>query len=801
MKRSAALITVVMALSVGCTFGPQETGRFDVRTAVGVTVVDESRRVVQGARFEWPGGSATADDDGRFTVEISSPIAGVVTAAGMLPEPLAISPRDREMALTLLARSGSNGTRTTLHFGGDVMLGRRYQAPTRDGTAVAQDAASARDVVADLAPISRAADVTIVNAETVVGSLPADEAYPGKRFLLQSPPIVTDMLDELGVDLVTLGNNHAYDWRDPGVRTTIDAFDGAGMPHTGAGFTAEEALQGALIDAGARRLGIVSVTTVNGSFVNDQLPLTSDEVPGDLPPDEAWQYEQRSFEFGTDGAPGHFPPAERRAGDAWQAYLRIEDQLAPERAAALWAALTADDAYPELQDWIARRGHGGAAGYDREAVAEEIGALRDAGADLVVVQFHGGFQFAEVKSSFIRRISHRAIDAGADMVVSHHPHVLQGLEWYRGSLIAYSLGNLVFDQDFLSTFPSMMLRVVVDSAGVVDVRVIPVMLVDYRPVPVAGDAAERIVRLVNTRSTLPAESERITGFEVDSVLVDDGIDGVEPAWVDFERNTGRVGRVPASSTSTLSAGPQASARLPPCLSVRADELPAGVEYGIDLFDWGGFDDVTADGQRGVPMHWVTPNDPDAWAVVQGESSDPTDDALRLLTNANRRVSARFVARATIAAHRLYDGEDDQPIDRPPSYTLELSARRERGEAASARIDVFHVDDTDPTSEPESTKLRTTDIPFSVSDEGGWERITLDLDDALFAPVDELTADAVMVTLSVDAAFRGEFTFDNVRLMEWRAAPLTQYPIWAEIDALRASEFGSVTVMTAGCDSV
>ena len=94
-------------------------------------------------------------------------------------------------------------------------------------------------------------------------------------------------------------------------------------------------------------------------------------------------------------------------------------------------------------------------------MAAEIQRLRDDGAEVVVAQFHGGFQFAEVKSSFLRRISQAAIDAGADMVVSHHPHVLQGVEWYRGHLIAYSLGNLVFDQDFLATFPSAILRVVV----------------------------------------------------------------------------------------------------------------------------------------------------------------------------------------------------------------------------------------------------------------------------------------------------------------------------------------------------
>ncbi len=250
------------------------------------------------------------------------------------------------------------------------MLGRRYQAPDRVGTAVADREAGARDVVSDLATISAVADATIVNAETVIGELPEEAAYPGKRFLIQSPPIITSALDELGVDLVTLGNNHAFDWRDAGVRSTLEVLDDAGMPHTGAGLTASDAIRGAVIAAGSRRLGIVSVTTVNGDFVNDNLPGSDEPVPVDLSEDEAWQYERRVFGFGQPGQPHWLESAERTPKVAWEEYERLEPDLSFEHAAELWAALTADTAYPELQDWVARRGHGGAAAYDRVAVGD-----------------------------------------------------------------------------------------------------------------------------------------------------------------------------------------------------------------------------------------------------------------------------------------------------------------------------------------------------------------------------------------------------------------------------------------------
>ena len=309
-----------------------------------------------------------------------------------------------------------------------------------------------------------------------------------------------------------------------------------------------------LVDAAGTSIGVVSMTTVNGDFVNDQLPTAEDPIPADLPPAEAWQYQPRVVSHGSEGAAGYLAPASRRAGDAWAEFERLAPSLTDEGQAELWAAITAPAAYPELQDWVARRGHGGAAPYSARAMATEIERLRGAGADIVVAQFHGGFQFAEVKSTFLRRISEAAIDAGADMVISHHPHVLQGVEWYRGHLIAYSLGNLVFDQDFLATFPSAILRVVVAGDEVVEARFLPVMIDDYRPVAVTGEVAERIVRLLDARSAAPAESERIEALQVGGVLVETQPPGTERATVRFERNSGvveseRARRSPPMSSS------------------------------------------------------------------------------------------------------------------------------------------------------------------------------------------------------------------------------------------------------------
>ena len=80
----------------------------------------------------------------------------------------------------------------------------------------------------------------------------------------------------------------------------------------------------------------------------------------------------------------------------------------------------------------------------KQQVKENIAALKEAGAELIIVNFHWGIEREYVPNDTQKTLAHLAVDEGADLVIGHHPHVLQGIEKYKGKYIAYSLGNFCF---------------------------------------------------------------------------------------------------------------------------------------------------------------------------------------------------------------------------------------------------------------------------------------------------------------------------------------------------------------------
>lgn len=803
---SAAGIAVFTA---SCAYGPQTEPRNETEPAVvDIAVRNERGEPVPGAQILIGDDLVLADENGNAEVGITGPVVARVSATDSLVEPVVIDPTDELATVHLWDRRGDDGAeRISMHFGGDVMLGRRYLDPEANGAHV-DDPESARAVVDDLAPLSTAADWTVVNLESVIGELPEDHALTAKRFLLQSTPFITETLDEMGVDLVTLGNNHAYDWGEVGLDATLDILDDAEIDHVGAGPSRADAIRGSLSDVGGHTIGTISFTTVNGSFVNDQLPDEDTIADPDLPESEAWQYDERTFGYSDseieneDGDLLRIEPKERRIGEVWRLYDRWEDELGEAALIDFWAAVI--DVYPELQDWVARRGHGGAAPYMREEMEAEIGRLRSAGADTVTVQVHGGYQFADVTSAFVRRIAHRAIDAGADIVIGHHPHVLQGIEWYEGKLIAYSLGNLVFDQDFLATFPSAMLRIISDGTRVLEARVLPIMLDRYRPIPVAGRVAQQIIRMIDHRSALAATSARIDGLHVGNVLDTEemndslGSGRTQEAAFIVEHNSGLITTSrPSDEMRIIDAGIGPTA-IPPCALVRSDLLPPGTQIGTDLFDWGHFDDATADGRRRRPMHWKVSIVRDRWDLDSGASGEEYDDGFTMFTDPNTQTSAQIAARIGLSEHRLFDG-DGNPLDAPADYEVILDVKRNRGEVPQLRLISFLFDDTNPTADPESARLNEVVLPIDAPADDDWHRVSLPLPDEFVAPgPNGIGPNAATLLIDVPPALRGALTIDNVQIIEWRGRTESETPVWVEGDLARSETPGAFDIVTSGC---
>lgn len=246
------------------------------------------------------------------------------------------------------------------------------------------------------------ADVTIANVESPLSD---DESAPirDKDIYIIGRPSAIEGIRNSGIDIASLANNHIMDYTGPALQDTLEALDGAGVLHTGAGMTEEEA-------------GKPVETTVNGASV--------------------------AFFSWTDIIPEN--------------YLAFGDQ-----PGVVSARMNMDDACRRVRE--AKETH-----------------------DIVIVAMHWGVQYQDLINDYLQREpAHRLVDAGADVIVGNHPHVMQGIEFYNGSLIAYAHGNCVFCQshDFGHTHESYILDFDITDGDVRNVVVTPLYLDDTYGIP------------------------------------------------------------------------------------------------------------------------------------------------------------------------------------------------------------------------------------------------------------------------------------------------------------------------------
>lgn len=114
--------------------------------------------------------------------------------------------------------------------------------------------------------------------------------------------------------------------------------------------------------------------------------------------------------------------------------------------------------------------------------------------DLLVVSFHWGREFDFYPGEQQKILAHEAVDNGADLVVGHHPHVLQGIEKYKGKLVFYSLGNFIFDRQIpAGTDETIVPKLIIKNGEFKKAEILPIMIREGRPEPAGGQEAKRIL--------------------------------------------------------------------------------------------------------------------------------------------------------------------------------------------------------------------------------------------------------------------------------------------------------------------
>ncbi|HRQ37389.1 MAG TPA: CapA family protein [Chloroflexota bacterium] len=127
----------------------------------------------------------------------------------------------------------------------------------------------------------------------------------------------------------------------------------------------------------------------------------------------------------------------------------------------------------DVRTWDATETSPGLAWGEPDVVTEDVTAVRPQ-VDLVVVVLHSGFEYVEEPSEPQAAIARAAIDAGADIVIGHHAHILQGIEFYNGGVIVYGLGNFAFEID--GDPSTAILNVWLDANGVREIELIPAII-------------------------------------------------------------------------------------------------------------------------------------------------------------------------------------------------------------------------------------------------------------------------------------------------------------------------------------
>ncbi len=155
--------------------------------------------------------------------------------------------------------------------------------------------------------------------------------------------------------------------------------------------------------------------------------------------------------------------------------------------------------YGGSREFIASKTRPGTTSRSQWLILEDIKRLKPQ-VDYVVINLHWGEELEIEPDSSQIVLAHRMIEAGGDLIVGHHPHVLQGIEQYRGKITAYSLGNFVFGGNSRCVNSETAVLKVRFDKDTMEVQAIPVSIRNWQPEAADSSAANRMIQSLQKRS-------------------------------------------------------------------------------------------------------------------------------------------------------------------------------------------------------------------------------------------------------------------------------------------------------------
>jgi poly-gamma-glutamate capsule biosynthesis protein CapA/YwtB (metallophosphatase superfamily) len=327
----------------------------------------------------------------------------------------------------------------------------------------------------DVLAITGDADIVFANYEMPLST----RGQPAEKLAnIRADPMIAGDIGRLGLDIVSIANNHMMDYGPEALADTIACLDEQGIAHVGAGPTLARAVEPVIVDVRGRKIGFLAFTCL--------------VAPG---------------AGATDSGPGVAPLHVQSAYEV-NPYWQAEEPGEP----AMVTIRTFADA-------------------GEQALAEECVRALCNEVDTLCLSLHWGYGGLSSRiAEYQRPLGYAMIDAGADIILGNHVHAVQGVEWYRGKAILYSPGTFVGRQlppeseggeitDLVRSLladmsPDGFLTVIeLDDSGGYDLRMIPTSL-DGNGLPViaVGDVLDRIAqRVIEWSAKFGARVELVDG--------------------------------------------------------------------------------------------------------------------------------------------------------------------------------------------------------------------------------------------------------------------------------------------------